>query len=97
MKKITNEIHERLRNHVYESEKSKLEELDWYYETYANNDVRNALWISPDPELNTIKNNELRRSIARAKRNHPLMLKEHIRTEAGWGPRWFIEAKVKKK
>jgi len=97
MRKITHEIHESLRTHVCESEKSKLEHLHWYYETFANNDVKNALWIVPDPELNTMKNNELRRSIARAKKNHPLMIQEHIKTETGFGPRWFIEAKVKKK
>ncbi len=97
MKKITNEIHERLRSHIYESEESKREELKWYYKTYANNDVKNALWIVVDSDANTPAENELRRSIARGKKNQPLMIAEHIETATGYAPRWFVEAKVKEK
>ncbi len=97
MKKITNEIHENLRNRIYASEQSKIEELLWYYKTFANNDIKNALWIVPDPDANTPAENELRRSIARAKKRHPLMIAEHIETETGYAPRWFVEAKVKEK
>jgi hypothetical protein len=97
MKTVTNEIHDRLRSYIYESEDSKIAELKWYYKTYANNDVKNALWIVPDPDANTPGANELRRSIARAKKNHPLMIAEHIETAAGYAPKWFVEAKVKEK
>lgn len=97
MRKITSDVHERLRSRVYESEESKIEHLRWYYETFANNDIKNALWILPDPDTNTPGANELRRSIARAKKKHPLMIAEHIETATGYAPRWFVEAKVKEK
>ena len=95
MKKLKQKVHDFLSKHVFESLDAKNEELRYYYETYANNDVKNALWIISFTDDNTPASNELKRSIARAKVRHKLMIDEHVESEHGYLPKWYLEAKVK--
>ena len=91
-----NEIHNRLRNRVFQSEEQLISALKEYYKLILNDELKNAIYIrevncDDDPEMHKIQ-----KSIDKAKRDYPSVIEEHIETNFGYLPKWFVNAKIKR-